>query len=94
VAEYVDPDAFVGYVSRAVKRGRHLAVVLQLPGRTSQKVTDTAWASVAALASSFAYVDAEALVGRLERGGFSMLARTPLTTSVGKEFLLLELVRS
>lgn len=93
VAEYVDEQAFADYASTAVRQGGLLAVLVQRPGATAQKVTPSPVPGVAALGRGFTYVDVESLSARMASVGFAMPSLTPFATPAGKAFLLLEMTR-
>jgi SAM-dependent methyltransferase len=86
--EYVDPASAVEKISRWLKPRGMLAVVLQLPGDSCGKVTETGFASLKALEPAIRLVD-PALFRRLVREhGFSEVRSARETLAGGKEFFL------
>ncbi len=86
--EYVEPSAAVEKVSRWLKPGGMLAVVLQLPHAAGDNVSQTGFESVKALEPAIHLVD-PALLGRLVREhGFSEVRSARETLASGKEFFL------
>jgi len=86
--EYVDPAAAVEKISKWLKPGGKLAVVLQLPHGSGGNVSETGFASVRVLEPMIHLVD-PALLGRLVREhGFSEVRSARETLASGKEFFL------
>jgi len=86
--EYVDPASAVQKISRWLKPRGILAVVLQLPGDSCGKVTETGFTSMKALEPAIRLVD-PTLLGRFVREqGFSELRSARETLASGKKFFL------
>jgi len=84
--EYVDPAVVVEKASRWLKPRGIFAVVLQLPGGTPGKVSETGFTSLKALEPVINLVHPEYL-GRLVRsGGFSRVRSKRMKLESGKKF--------
>lgn len=86
--EYVDPAAAVEKISKGLKPGGTLAVVLQLPHGSGGNVSETEFEGVKILEPAIRLVD-PALFGRLVREhGFAEARSARETLASGKEFFL------
>lgn len=86
--EYVDPESAMRKISLWLKPDGILAVVLQMPHRSGDNVSETDFASVKALEPAIRLVEPEVL-GRLVREhGFSEVRSARETLASGKEFFL------
>ena len=86
--EYVDPESAMRKISLWLKPDGILAVVLQMPHRSGDNVSETDYASVKALEPAIRLVE-PAVLGRFAREhGFSEMHSSRETLASGKEFFL------
>ena len=86
IFEYVDPERLLPAVAGWLKPGGILAVVLQLPSRSSGMVSETAYTSLRALGSIMHLVDPVAFKGRAEQCGLVLSHSRTIELLLGKGF--------
>jgi SAM-dependent methyltransferase len=86
VFEHAGIERCLEHAVALVAPGGHLSVVLQLPSTRQQAVTPTEFASMAALAGDFAFVDPHQLRRTLAQRGLRLTHQARRTLSTGKTF--------
>jgi SAM-dependent methyltransferase len=86
--EYVDPESAMRKISLWLKPDGILAVVLQMPHRSGDNVSETDYASVKALEPAIRLVNPAVLERLVREHGFSEVRSARETLASGKEFFL------